>query len=141
MNQSQTFKNQELFSYTFFDKKFDNKYDFQIDLKENYKDEISEMLKEAPDPPNLEKYCDYTLSLSVGKWFFYTAFVFVMPYQKRIDFLEYQFNKSQHKISFLNRIESLSQVDYWYSFGEYSFYNTENEKIVNDWLIEKFENL
>ncbi len=41
-------------------------------------------------------------------------------------------------MSFLYRVEALSQVDYWYSFGEYSYYNPETEKLVADWVIAKY---
>lgn len=139
MNSRQTFKNQDLFSFTFKEQPFKHQYDFQISLKEDYRTEIEEMLKAAPNPPDLDVYCDYTLSLAVGKWFFYTAFIFVMPYQKRVDFLNYQLEQCAEKMSFLHRVEALSQIDYWYSFGEYSYYNPELEKLVNDWCIAKYQ--
>lgn len=139
MNSKQTLKNQDLFSFTFLESEFKHPYDFQISLKANYREDIEKMLKEAPSPPDTDIYCDYTLSLAVGKWFFYTAFIHVMPYQKRVDFLNYQFEKCAEKMTFLYRVESLSQVDYWYSFGEHSYYNPETEKLVSDWLVAKYQ--
>lgn len=139
MNSKQIFKNQDLFSFTFLENEFKNKNDFQISLKENYREEIKQMLKEAPNPPDVNIYSDYTLSLAVGKWFFYNAFIHVMPHQKRVEFLNYQLDGCAEKMTFLHRVESLSQVDYWYSFGEFSYYNPEIEKLVSDWLITKYQ--
>ena len=140
MNSKQIFKNQELFSWCFLDKDFENPLQFKIHLNSNYKEQIEADIKASPDnriDPDI--YAAYELSMDVGKTFFYFAFIQVFPYQKRIDFLNYQLSQTKDKMSFLHRVEALSQVGYWYDFGEYSYYNPETEKIVADWVIAKYK--
>ena len=140
MNSKQTYKNQDLFSFVFLDEEFKNPLQFKIHLASWYLTEVTKMLSEMPDNKmSVEQYAAYELSMDVGKTFFYFAFIQVFSYQKRLDFLNYQLSQTKDKISFLHRIESLSQMDYWYSFGEYSFYNPETEKVVLDWVVAKYK--
>lgn len=140
MNSKQIFRNQDLFSWCFLDKEFENKNQVKINLKSDFKEAIAKDIAEAPDARiDPEKYAEYELSMQVGKSFFYFAFIQVFAYQRRLDFLNYQFDMAKDKISFLQRVESLSQVDYWYAFGEFSYYNPETEKLVADWVIAKYK--
>jgi|ERR1700761_2057703 len=139
MNSKQTFKNQELFSFVFMDEEFENPLQFKLNMPLNFKDKVSEMMKEAPDMRiTLDMYADYMLNMEVGKTFFHFAFIHSMPYKRRIEFLNYQHALSKDKMSFLHRVEGLMNMDYWYSFGEYSYYNPDAEKDVSEWLVAKY---
>ena len=140
MNSKQIFKNQELFSYCFADKEFDSPFQFQIPLNSTFADEIAKDVAEVKESRiDPVKYAEYELSMQVGKQFFYCAFIKVMPYQRRIDFLNYQLSQTKDKVTFLQRVEAFSQVDYWYAYGEHSYYNAAIEKVVADWVIAKYK--
>jgi len=138
MNTKQIFKNQDLFSWVYLDEPITAPYQLQVAFNSDFRNEIRRDIESRPevriDP---EKYAEYQLSIEVGKQFFYTAFIRVMPYKTRIAFLDWQLEQCDQKTTFLYRVESLSQVDYWYSFGEHSFYNPAVEEIIGDWCVAK----
>jgi hypothetical protein len=139
MNTKKTFKNQELFSFVFKDQEFTNPNQFQIGLPSDFAEKSKEMLSEDKGHSlNPKQFAEMQLNIDVGIMAFYFLFIKVLSYQKRKEFLEYQFEQTAHKLTLLYRIESLACYNYWYSFGEGSYYNPETEAEVMEWVVEKY---
>lgn len=140
MNRTQTFKNQDIFSFVFADEEFANPNQFKIGLKTDYKAIAEKMLAEDTNHTlKPEEYAAMQLNVDIGINFFYFAFIKVFSYQKRREFLDYQFEQCKHKMTFLYRLETLPSYNYWYAFGENSYYNPDTEKEVMDWVLEKYK--
>lgn len=141
MNSKHTLKNQDLFSFCFSDQDFINPNQFKIALPSNYVEGAKTMLAESKDHSlNPEVYGEMQLNIDIGINMFFFCFIKVMSYQKRTDFLNYQYQtcKPENRLTFLYRVESLAGYNYWYAFGENSYYNPDTEKEVMDWVIEKY---
>lgn len=142
MNSKQTFKNQDLFSFVFKDQEFQNNNQFKLALNSNFKEDTEKMLNEDKNHNlKVDVFADFQLNMDVGINMFYFCFIKVFSYQKRLNFLEYQFNACvpDRRISFLHRIEALASANYWYAFGENSYYNPDTEKEVMDWVVSKYK--
>lgn len=140
MNTKQTLKNQDLFSFVFRDEEFANKNQFRINLPTDFKETVTKPMIESDQGHvlKLDEFSAFQLDIDVGINMFYFSFVKVFSYQKRKDFLDYQYEQCKHKLTFLYRLESLASVNYWYAFGENSYYNPDTEKEVMAWILEKY---
>jgi|SRR5579863_2691395 len=140
MNTKSTLRNQDLFSFIFKDQKQENPFQFIVNLPSDFKETVTKpMLASDKDHTlKLDEFAAFQLNIDVGINMFYFCFIRVMSYQKRRSFLEYQFFKTAHKLTFLYRIESLASMNYWYAFGENSYYNPDTEKEVMSWILEKY---
>lgn len=141
MNSTKTLKNQDLFSFIFKDGKQENPFQFVINLPSGFKETVTKPMldEDAGHVLKLDTFAAFQLDIDIGINMFYFAFIKVFSYHKRTAFLDYQYNQCKHKLTFLYRLESLASVNYWYAFGENSYYNPDTEKEVMEWIIEKYK--
>lgn len=135
-NQNEFYGNQSLFNYCCSDEEQQHFYQFKILLKKEFVSEIREISDGKPLQEKLER-----LTFDVGWCFCYEAFLKSYPYDSRINFLDYQFKKTLHPKTFLNRVKQFLQNFDWNAYGEDFSYNYLVEKEIHKWLSKKLKKI